>query len=306
MKKLILFFLAVAFVAGRSNAAPPDPGPNAPCDQSSLAHATSPPTVSPPLVPGAPALQLSYHAIFPGGSLNCFIDRIHPTPQALQQGDGQVPGEIVAFPPGTQGIVISLTAPAIFPPIPGDPSGDTQTASAGLFSTDLHYGPGTFFSARATFIRPSGPFGGAAWAVTLNARTGGNEDLGSEKRLNVTLKFKKNAASLNVFENGNPRGNTPTPVPQPVYKAIVNTLQPFTLELMVSRITGRGAAILTTAGNPPVSLAFSLTDFGSTSGPVTTAVGPALATCCVPAAALSVELTDFQIFEHPSTLRPHG
>lgn len=295
MKKLIELLLAVTLFAGRAIAGP--------CDQTALAHAPAPPAISPPLVQGAPALQLAYHAIFPGGSLSCFLDRIHPTPQALQQGDGQVPGAAVTLTPGTQGLVLGLTAPAPIPPIPGHAANDTQTPSVGVFSTGLNYGPGTFFSARATFIRPRGLFSGAAWAVTLNARTGGNNDPWSEARLNVTLKFKKGAASLNAFDSGAAAG-TKT-VPAGVYSSIVTSSQPFTIELMVSRKTGKGAAILTTAGSDPVTLQFALSNFGPKSGPIIQAVGPALATCCLASVPLSVELTDFQILVHPST-PPHS
>ena len=76
------------------------------------------------------------------------------------------------------------------------------------------------------------------------------------------------------------------------------------MEMMVSRKTGRGAAVLTTAGSAPVMLQFALTNFGKKSGPVVQAVGPAIATCCLEAVPLSVELTDFQILEQPSTPSP--
>jgi len=291
MQKLIVLFLLAASFCGRAIAAP--------CDQSTLANAPAPAQISPPLVPGAPALQLAYHATFTGGSLDCFMDRIRPTPQALQKGDGQVPGETVSFTGGTQGLVLGLTAPSPIPPIPGHAADDTQTPSVGVFSTGLNYGPGTFFSARATFKAPNGPFGDGAWAVGLNARTGGKDDLWSEHRLNVTLKFKKGAASLNVFDDGASAGTSP--VPAGFYKSIISSSQPFTIELIVNRMPGLGAAILTTAGAAPVTLQFALKNFGPKSGPVVNAIGPALATCCVEAMPLSVELTDFQILVHPST-----
>lgn len=302
MLKPIALFLAVMFLAERSSAAPPAPVASGSCDQSSLAQAPATTTVSPPLVPGAPALKLAYHAIFPGGSLNCFMDRIHSTPQPPLQGDGQVAGQASSYTAGTQGILLRLTTPDPIPPIPGDP-GNTQTSSVGLFSTGLSFGPGSFFSARATFVRPNGPFGGKSWAVALNARTGGKDDLGTETRLNMTVRFKGGAATLNAFEAGDPRGSVP--IPTSTYNAIVNSSQPFTLELMVSRITGKGAAVLTTAGADPLYLKFALSTFGSASGPTISAVGPALANCCAAGKTASVELTDFQILAHPSTLPPH-
>jgi hypothetical protein len=303
MKKLITFFLAVSFFGAESNAAPPVPGSSRSCDQSSLAQVVAPAPVSPPLVPGAPALKLAYHAIFPGASLSCFMDRIHSTPQALEQGEGQVAGQSSSFTAGTLGVVLHLTTPDPIPLIPSDPDGNTQTSSVGLFSTGLNFGPGTFFSARATFVGPNGPFGGKSWAVTVNARTGGKQDLGTATRLNMTLRFKGGTAALNAFEAGDSRGSTP--VPMATYNAIVSSSQPFTLELMVSRITGKGAAILTTAGAVPLYLTFALSTFGSTSGPVISAVGPALANCCAAGKTASVEVTDFQILAHPSTLPPH-
>lgn len=302
MKKHVALILTAALVAWWLNAVRAQAAPL--CDQTSLAHATSPPALSPPLVPGAPALKLVYHGAFSGGSLNCFMDRIHSTPQALQQGDGQVPGQTSNSSAGAQGIVLHLTTPDPIPLIPGDPDGNTQTSSVGLFSTGLNFGPGTFFSTRATFVRPNGPFGGKSWAVTLNARTGDKNDLGTEKRLNMTLRFRSGIATLNAFENGQLLKSTP--VPAAVYNSIVSSSQPFTLELIVSRVTGRGAAILTTAGASPLPLQFGLTSFGSISGPVISAVGPALANCCAPGKSTSVELTDFQILVHPSTLPPHS
>ena len=302
MKKHVALILMVALVAGWSNTVWAQAVQL--CDQPSLAQATSPPALSSPLVPGASALKLAYHAVFPGGSLNCFMDRIHSTPQALQEGDGQVPGQTSSFTPGTQGKVLHLTTPDAIPLIPGDPDANTQTSSVGLFSTGLNFGPGTFFSTRATFVRPNGPFGGKSWAVTLNARTGDKNDLGTEKRLNMTLRFRSGVATLNAFENGQLLKSTP--VPAPVYNSIVSSSQPFTLELIVSRITGKGAAILTTAGASPLPLQFGLSSFRSTSGPVISAVGPALANCCAAGKSASVELTDFQILAHPSTLPPHS
>ena len=293
MKKIIAPFLALAFVAGPAYAA---------CDQSALANAPASPVISPPLVPGTPALKLAYHAIFTGGTSSCFLDRIHTPPQAPQEGDGQVPGQTRTFTPTSRGLVIGLTAPKPIPPIAGHAPDDTQTPSAGVFATGLNYGPGTFFSTRATFVAPRGLFDGAAWAVTLNARTGGSNDLGSEARLNVTLKFKKGTASLNAYDGGTKANSTD--IPKDVYTSIVSSLQPFTMEMMVSRKTGRGAAVLTTAGSAPVMLQFALTNFGKKSGPVVQAVGPAIATCCLEAVPLSVELTDFQILEQPSTPSP--
>lgn len=298
MKKLMVLFLTVSFFTAQSNAAPPVRGSSGPCDQASLGQAPKPPAAAPPLVPGAPALKLAYHAIFPGGSFNCFMDRIHSTPQALERGDGQVADQTSSFTAGTQGIVLHLTTPNPIPLIPGDADANTQTSSVGLFSTGLSFGPGTFFSARATFMAPKGPFGGKAWAVALNARTGGKQDLGTETRLNTTLRFKGDAATLNAFEAGVARGSTP--VPMGTYNSIVGSSRPFTLELMVSRITGKGAAILTTPGAAPLYLTFGLSTFGSTSGPAISAVGPALANCCAAGKNASVQVTAFQILVHPS------
>lgn len=279
------------------------PAAAAPCDQSSLAEAPSPTAATPPPVPGAPALKLAYHVIFQGASLDCFLDRIHATPQALEKGDGQVAGQSSSFTAGTQGIVLNLTTPDPIPLIPGVSDGNTQTSSVGLFSTRVNFGPQTFFSARATFGGPKGPFDRKAWAVALNARTGGKNDLSAETRLNMTLRFRSGTATLNAFEAATPRGSKA--VPPATYSKIVTESQPFTLELIVSRITGKGAAILTTAGADPLTLTFSLGSFGSASGPVITAVGPSVANCCNPGTTTSVEVTDFQILAHPSTLPPH-
>jgi hypothetical protein len=301
MKKLVALLLPFSVLAGPSISGPTaaaQSGPSPTCDQSSLSQLPTPSAGPPPAgqAPGSIPLKMVYHATFPGGSLNCFIDAIHSTPQPLEEGDAQVAGETTTFTPGTQGLVLGLTAPSAVP--------DDATPSVGLFSTGLAYGPGSFFLVRATFIRPSGPFGGKAWAVALNARTGDKNDLGTDTRLNVTVRFKKGAATLNVFEAGELLKSDV--VPASAYDSIVTSPQPFTLELLVNRITGKGAATLTAAGADPQRLSFSLSRFGAKSGPVIQAVGPSLANCCNPGVPVSVEVTDFQIWALPRTMPERG
>lgn len=302
MKKLIALSLAIPFLAGpplpgHFAAAQPSPSPT--CDRSSLQLSAPRPAGPPPAgqPPGSIPLKLAYHAIFPGGSRDCFIDYIHAPPQPVEEGDAQLPGQVSTFTAGSRGLILGLTPPFSFP--------DDATPSVGLFSTSLNYGPGAFFLVRATFVGPNGPLDGKAWAVGLNAREGDKNDVGSVARLNLTLRFKKNAASLNVYENGDPRGSIA--VLTPAYDAIVSTSapQPFTLELLVNRITGKGTATLITSGTPPQALPFTLKVYTATSGPVVQAIGPSLANCCVPNTRVSVEVIDFQIWALPRTT-PHG
>jgi hypothetical protein len=226
------------------------------------------------------------------------MDRIHKPPQPPEEGDGQVAGEIPTFSGGTNGLKLGVTTPDSIPLIdPGNPGLGTQTSTAGVFTTGLSYGPGTVFSTRATFIRPIGPFDGKAWSVALNARTGDKNDRWTDDRLNVTFKFKNSGATLNVYEEDRVQGSVA--VPTPVYNSIVSNSspQPFTLELLVDRVTGHGVAILTATAAAPQKLPFSLWKFRAEDGPKIEAVGPSLANCCMAGTTVSVEVIDFQILQ---------
>ncbi len=232
-----------------------------------------------------------YRAKFPDASLSCcFWDRLH----ALEKGDGHVAGAIPTFTEAHHTLALGITAPD---PIPLD-----ETPSVGIFSTGLNFGPGTVFAVRATFQRPNGPhIADQAWAVGLVARTGGKDDLGSETRLTTTFKVKGDSAVLNVQGiTVKPTGNE---ISKEVYDKIVTEAshQPFTLELLVDRTTGKGIATLT-SGRYALPLSFTMSKFQASSGPVITAVGATLANCCAPGKTATVEVTDFEI----SAPRPHG
>lgn len=300
MKKPIALLLPLSILAGCNG----HPHPYyVPCETSQVADR---PEKTSPYAPRPPGrddpYRLVYHATFPGGALDCgYLDLIHATGQPLEVGDGQVAGqfhETLASPGGK--LKLSLTAP--------DPIPAKQTPSVGVFSTDLNLGPGSVFTVRARFQRPHGPRIPAtpawtnAWAVGVTAREGDKEDLGSHKRLGVTLRFKDQKGILNVVESqlgdGLPSQSlNQFEIPQDVTDRLFGTtsVMSFTLELHVNRQEGSGAATLTVPGVYAKQLLFATRTFLKDSGPPITAVGAALANCCTPGRNVNVEVHDFQI-----------
>jgi hypothetical protein len=255
-------------------------------------------------VPGATPFQTAYHATFPSGRLDCgYMDRIHSTPQPMKPGDGKVAGATVTDSPiTTGGRLLGLTPPN---PIPDD-----KTPSAAISSTDLPFGPGTVFTARATFRNPIGPHLAPAadhtnaWALSISARDGNEADLATDNRLAVTFKVKNQTATLNIVDtgySGPPRSKSVDPA---IYASIFGTSgaspKPFTIELYVNRQTGKGSASLAgpaveAAGAGSVDLPFDIYAFPPTSGPIIKALGPTIANCCAWGQAVNVEITDFEI-----------
>jgi hypothetical protein len=263
-------------------------------------------------VAGATPLQTVYRATLPNGSLVCgYWDAIHSSPQPLKPGDGQVAGttDIIHGPSGDGAFKLGLTAPGkIIVDANGDP---IDTASVGLFSTGVHFGPNAVFSVRATFQNPCGPHLppaalSNAWAVTIAAREGDENDLGKDQRLGVTFKVKNHVATLNVLETGADKPLATATVDPAIYAAIFGNPEtcgtpgkPFTLTLYVNRQNGSGVASLAgpaieAAHKPSLDLKFNMHLFGST-GPVIETVGPTLANCCSEGGTVSVEVTDFEI-----------
>jgi len=269
--------------AGRAAIACYDPNP----------HSATPPGVLHPRAcrRDGMTLHLVYESTFPKAPAGCcLLDKIHPAPVQLAQGDSHTALSVSADPNSG---ALNLVAPT---PIPEDPPGTAKTPSVGLFATDLHFGQGAVFSARATYRNPRGPLSGMAWAVGLTARVGGVDDLYDLTRLSVTLRARKGSASMNV-----PIGAVVTTTPASAdlggrYDAIYVQKQPFTVGMHVDRTSGKGVATLETSGFDPLVLEFEMTDFKKGSGPEITAIGPALADCCAAGADVSVDVTDFQIW----------
>ena len=84
-------------------------------------------------------------------------------------------------------------------------------------------------------------------------------------------------------------------MPQDVYDALFGG-SPFTLELLIDRVTGVGNATLHVGGFG-VSRAFTYAAFTSTGGPTITAIGPTLAIANGPGKSASVRVLDFQVFK---------
>lgn len=245
--------------------------------------------------PDAGALML--HADLPKGSLVCgYWDGIHTPKEPLQKGHGQVAGSDPAWTPSGDALQLAVTAP------PGT-TVDDPTPSAGIFSTNLPFGPRTAFVAHATFQGPDisrlDPAGGA-WATgAVTARTGATDDLKAEARLSATVRFNGTDAFLNVTEVGlndsNPSRRARQGILGELKANIFEKGLPYTVGLTVNRRTGLGLATLRSGNAPPLQLPFELTIFTPVSELKITAVGAAVANCCVPGARATVLLSDFRI-----------
>ncbi len=270
---------------------------SAPCDPAG-------PPAEEPAAPGAPKAGIPgktvLYATFPEGSLVCgYWDGIHAPPQPLVIGHGQVDGSDPSGTPTDDGLLLSVTAPGT---IPGD-----KTPSVGVFSTNVDFGPGSVFSVQATFQNPTISFldpSARAWATSVTARTGGQDDLKSEARLSVTVRVKGTAASMNIIEiDQNGGGPLDNQVIDGELKAnIFEKHLPYTIRLSVDRTTGKGQATLTSGNQTLSSKTFDLAIFLPNSGPIISAVGPAVANCCVPGAKVTVLVSDFRISQ-PSRRR---
>jgi hypothetical protein len=239
-------------------------------------------------------LQLAYLASFGNGSLDSSVDRLGIGP--LKPGHSQVAQSNPAWTPQQGAFLLTITRPAQYSAGP---------LGLGLWATPVSFGQGSLFGMRGTFISPVGPHqAGNLWGVTLSARTGGINDLLAETRVAVSFQVRANAARLNVV-GADPAPNLPN-VPQAIYDAIFDQSdpQPFTLELLVDRITGEGKASLK-VGDAVFSHEFRFAAFKPDSGPVVTAVGPSIAIANAPGQSASVRVRDFEILL-PRTEAPNS
>jgi hypothetical protein len=231
--------------------------------------------------------SLVYLATFGGDSSQPAVDKLAIGP--LKAGDTEIADTNPTVTPENGDMVLSVTRPA------GLPTG--TVASSGIFATPVNFDQGSVFGLQATFIRPVGPSSGGWAAGAVNARTGDESDLNGETRVNATLNVRAGGtARLNV-----PIGATSqtfVDVPAPVYDAIFRSVdpEPFTLQLLVDRVSGNGTASLKVGDFPVLSRSFQLSEFQANSGPTVTAVGPTIANANSPGQTVSVHLRDFRIY----------
>jgi hypothetical protein len=242
--------------------------------------------------------DLIYKASFPNGSRVCCIevDQIHyPYKVPLEKGSSGIVGSNPKWDPTPKGLKLGVTDPT-----PTDPANNDVSLSAGIFSENLNFGIGSNFTLRATFQRPNGPIAvGHVWAAgSVVARTGNHEDLPDERRLNLALKINKkpDRAILAVTEPG---GATASKVvPEDMFLSIFDLRypQPYTLELIVDRKTGKGKGTLKVAGYPPLSTEeFPMNYFKATGAELIKTVGATVAIFDSPTSEVSVEVLDFEI-----------
>ena len=233
------------------------------------------------------AMQLTYQASFPNGSLASSVDRFGIGP--LQPGDTGIANSnpVIDKRPGE--IFLSISRPVGLEP--------DVIPAMGVWATPVDFGPGSVTRIRATYIAPVGPLPGGGFAIGVNAKTGDQHDLASDTRIAVTVNVRPGfVVRLNV-----PFGATePTamPLPQAAKDAIFSATdpQPFTIELTVDRTTGKGTAKLMVA-DQTYALEFELADFREDGGPAITAVGPGLAVNAnAPGQTASVRVRDFRIY----------
>lgn len=230
-------------------------------------------------------LQQVYHATFGNGSLDSGIDPL--SLGELQTGDSQVAETNPTWVAEEGGIRVAITRPAF---------AVTGPVSAGLFATPTHFAQGTIVGLRATFVAPSGPHAsGNFWAATLGVRTGNRNDLTPESRTATSFQVRGSGARLNVV--GAQVAPNLSNLPQEVYDAIFDPIdpQPFTLELLIDRVTGNSVSRLL-VGDQIFEQRFQSAAFLAGSGPAITAVGPSIAIGNGSGQTASVRITDFRAF----------
>lgn len=235
--------------------------------------------------------RLVYNSSFGDFSLSPSLDT-HEF-GTLQPGDTEVEGANPTVTTGDGEVVLSVTRPA-------DLAGGV-VVSSGLYVTDVGFGKGTIWGLQGTFVRPVGPISGG-WAAVLNARTGDERDLPGEIRVNASLNVRPGEmARLNVPFGAT--SQTSVDVPPPMYDAIFRHDEPFTLQLLIDRISGNGTASLKVGDFPLLSKTFQLSQFQANSGPDIEAVGPAVANANAPG-QVSVRVRGFRIYEGQRRCRP--
>jgi hypothetical protein len=241
---------------------------------------------------GAPAsaagiedLQLVYHATFANGSLESGVDTRNIG--ALTFGNSGEPGINPSW-TATQGdYLITFTRPS---------SLTGQAVVVGIDATPVNFDVGSVVGLRGTFVAPVGPHNSAdVWAIVVGASTGGSNPIIFNPSVGATLQIRGAGARFNT-----PGASVPATLPdlpQEIYDAIFNPIdpQPFTLELLIDRNTGRGEASLK-VGQAVFSRTYEFAVFKADSGPAITAVGARAAIINSSGQPVSVRVRDFQIF----------
>lgn len=231
-------------------------------------------------------LQLVYHASFANGSLESGYDPLNLGP--LKFGDTGQEGIDPSWTPFSGDYLVGVTRPASLTS-PG-------AAATGIFAAPVNFDVGSVVGMRATFIAPVGPHDSTdIWAVAVIVRPGGIDPLIDFPRAAATFQVRGTTARLNTPGASVP-ANLPF-LPQELYNAVFSPTdpQPFTLELLVDRRSGRGEASLK-IGDVVYSHQFEFLDFKADSGPVITNIGANIAIANAPGKRASVRIRDIRIY----------
>ena len=238
-----------------------------------------------PVAAQAKDLQLVYLANFHNGSLAPSVDKLHFGP--LVKGDAQVPDSHPLVTPEGGAIELKVTKP----------NAASDLVSVGVFATgrNVSFGPGSVFEVQATFIKPNGPHNaGTLWAAAVSTRTGNNRDLAAEQRANVTLQSRGTGCRMNVRVVEDPAAAKQDLDPSVCDMIFGAHPQPFTLDLIVDRITGVSTATVKVGGHA-FTKSVSFLAFKKDSGPPITAIGPTLAIDTANNQTAWVQLREFRI-----------
>jgi hypothetical protein len=157
----------------------------------------------------------------------------------------------------------------------------------------VNFGPGTVFEEQATFIKPVGPHEpGEDWAVVLFARTGDSVHYGLFEGVSLHV-YDQHLVLLALNAKTGPRQIN---LPDDIYGAIFNRTnpQPFTLGLLIDRVTG-GGRISLKVGSRTFSRDVDFQVFPAGSGPIISSVGPLLGTPAGSGVTASVHVTEFRV-----------
>lgn len=230
-------------------------------------------------------LQLVYHATFANGSLDSGTDPLDIGP--LKFGDSGEAGINPTWTPSQGDYLVTVTRPA---------SLTGQPVLAGIDATPVNFDVGSVVGLRGTFIAPAGPHNSTnSWAIVVAVSPGSANPLIFNPSAAVTLQVRGTGARLNT-PGASVGANLPN-MPQEVYDAIFHPTdpQPFTLEMLVDRKTGRGEAKLK-VGEAVFSRTYEFAVFKADSGPAITTVGAHVAIVNSSGEPVSVRMRDFQIF----------
>jgi hypothetical protein len=241
----------------------------------------------PSTAPSSNEAQLSYLASFPKGSLEPALDKLNAGP--MWAGDPLIPGSNPTISAAPGEVVVSIHRPLGLSP-------DDIPSESIFAAADL--GPGSIARIRTTFIAPVGPYATTGgFAIGLGARTGGKDDLATETKVFATVNVRPNQLVRFQIPFGSvePRNVV---LPQAVKDAIFSTTdpQPFTIELTIDRVLGKGTAKLMVI-DQVFALDFTLADFLADGGPTITAVGPGIAVNSNgPGQTASVHIREFRMY----------